>query len=253
MGQRRLRRLHLVTAIIFSFISAAAFARNLRSQYLQPLRNDRSVPAKCAEFPLSSFAHVQQTLTVGVRHSDQEGFDIALDITRTQVQSLHRSLKRLRRRGGSTLDVDNDLSPQMRELYRNVLQEGRDRGFTYYSEGEVLELLGLMAIKGRYPAPEYFVTGGLEYGGQKQTVGELDIVVVRASDCQAILIGEVKLNPNHIRKARSQLRRFTEYVANFAGKTSQPKLAIVDNAETDAVEGQSSCQEDLFGDASGFN
>src|SRR5262249_49694048 len=91
----------------------------------------------------------------------------------------------------------------------------REMGFDFHSEGEVLELLGLVSLRNEYPPEQFFPTGGIAYhkANSGVVIGELDIVIGRRSDCQVVVVGEAKLG-NSTSTAKDQMKRFHQFVSN---------------------------------------
>ncbi|MBN20287.1 MAG: hypothetical protein CL678_03280 [Bdellovibrionaceae bacterium] len=81
----------------------------------------------------------------------------------------------------------------------------------YKDFGSVCEEIATQEIKEDYPSDRYEVTGNLVYQNSQRTIGELDIVVLRKEDKEAVVIGEVKcwkkLSQGRS-KALRQLERF---------------------------------------------
>ena len=85
----------------------------------------------------------------------------------------------------------------------------------YQQFGNICEQVARLRVQEQYAAPQYEVVVGIGYDGHGRTLGELDVVVFRSSDNEAILVGEVKCwkNLDAARaKAESQLRRFEGHI-----------------------------------------
>jgi hypothetical protein len=117
---------------------------------------------------------------------------------------------------GSANGADN-----LRRHFNHMAKETIAGNFSYSAVGDVLEILspfGLdsanKSINDSFPPSEYYVNGGWEYKRDNgQTMGELDIIVARKSDCSVVALGESKLTTTkymrkRFSKARSQLKRF---------------------------------------------
>jgi len=125
-----------------------------------------------------------------------------------------------------TREEAKELTPYLEKIASRFVLS--DTSFT--NEGDVLELLWPESLsktseplKTIYPETEYFYTGGLEYrhaGGR--TLGELDILIGRRSDCQIIAFGEAKLGIKSLAKARSQLARFIAFLDSYADLLKVP-------------------------------
>jgi hypothetical protein len=99
-----------------------------------------------------------------------------------------------------------DLYPQLRA-----------QPVSYKVFGTVCEQVAKLEIMEQYDTKDYIVTSGILYANRTRTLGELDIVVLRRSDEEAILIGEVKCwrdLSGAQKKARSQLSRFTGTISS---------------------------------------
>ena len=73
-----------------------------------------------------------------------------------------------------------------------LLEELRDSGVNYEIVGTVCEQVARIELYKTYPASEYEIVNGIEYGDNTRTIGELDVVVFKKSTKQAVLVGEVK-------------------------------------------------------------
>lgn len=114
-----------------------------------------------------------------------------------------------------------------------------EKDFDFDTEGEVLELLALVDLEKEYPPQEYFHTGGIEYTSryvkQHHTMGELDIVIGRISDCKIVAIGESKLGLHRLGKAKEQLARFMNFL-NEVKKESQQNPRYLDSISVRYVQ-----------------
>ncbi|MDG0815192.1 hypothetical protein [Bdellovibrio svalbardensis] len=87
----------------------------------------------------------------------------------------------------------------------------RDSGEKYSVVGTVCEQVAKLDMQQIYPAPQYTVITGIQYGTKKRVIGELDVIVFQNDSKKAILVGEVKCyqDPHAgISKAREQRTRF---------------------------------------------
>lgn len=82
--------------------------------------------------------------------------------------------------------------------------------------GTVCEYLAKDRIAQRFPASRFEVRVGIVYSEEGgRTLGELDVVVFRTSDDEAVWVGEVKCRrdfPDALRHAHEQLHRFQNHV-----------------------------------------
>src|SRR5690606_19697162 len=81
--------------------------------------------------------------------------------------------------------------------------------------GTVCEQVAKLQLELAYTPDQYTVKTGIAYGDGKRTIGELDVVVFRNSDSEAILVGEVKCwrkMGSGLSKAREQRSRFKQNI-----------------------------------------
>lgn len=101
--------------------------------------------------------------------------------------------------------------------------------------GTICEYLTMLRLEEMYPASDYRIEVGIEYRVRNRVIGEIDVVVFRNTDMEAILVGQVKCRKsmNSARKhANEQNHRFAEVI--FTGdcntvtyrSTSDSSLAI---------------------------
>jgi len=69
--------------------------------------------------------------------------------------------------------------------------------------GTICEYLTKIRLEDQYPATDYDIEVGIEYRLAGRTVGEIDVVVFRKDDQEAVLVGQVKCRQN-ISSARGQ-------------------------------------------------
>lgn len=87
----------------------------------------------------------------------------------------------------------------------------KDSGENYQITGAVCEEVARLQLEDVYPRGDFFVVTGIAYGDSRRTIGELDVVVFRSSDLEAVVVGEVKCWRSlggALNKARQQLSRF---------------------------------------------
>lgn len=79
--------------------------------------------------------------------------------------------------------------------------------------GTVCEEMARIDLEKEFPKDFYDIRVGIQYRDNSRTIGELDIIVFRRSDEEAVLIGEVKCWRNlkgALKKANRQLNRFQD-------------------------------------------
>jgi hypothetical protein len=202
-----MKKLKLGTYFFALFVPLASFAAP--NPDFRSTREDPSVPEHCRELTPSSFSNLEsQDLFFGITGALERGFTDEVRLDRKDATLLWNQL-----RGKDKSVLPMHLSPLMTEL-----EEARTQmAFTYKSEGEVLEAMALRQLRERYPPSEYFTTGGYTYlnpanPGKFETVGELDVIVGRRTDCAVLRIGEAKLGLKQLGHAREQLRRFRSWL-----------------------------------------
>ncbi|WP_413587277.1 hypothetical protein [Bdellovibrio sp. HCB274] len=87
----------------------------------------------------------------------------------------------------------------------------KNSGANFEPDGAVCEELEKVRLGQIYPADKYLISGDIEYSTGKETIGELDTVVIDRSNGKVILLGEVKCWKNMedgLMKAKSQMMRF---------------------------------------------
>lgn len=116
----------------------------------------------------------------------------------------------------------------------------------YVVFGTICEYLTKIRLEDQYPSNEYDIEVGIEYRLGGRVVGEIDVVVFRKADKEAVLVGQVKCRKsmssarNH---AAEQNRRFKDtmngsYARNSKvtfRSTSNPNLLVTDT-QMDEVE-----------------
>lgn len=179
--------------------------------YLDNLREDLLVPAHCRTTTMAYFFRAQdiQYITYGVRGAQAKGFTYEVPLTRNQMASLWRAFSHPSEAGRILQQ-----NPELAETYRLIYDHASLMDIDWQVEGEILEVLAVIILKQLYPAPQYYVTGGVEYhlGANSRTLGELDLMVGDASNCQIFVVGEAKLGTHRLSKAQEQLRRFYQFL-----------------------------------------
>ncbi len=96
--------------------------------------------------------------------------------------------------------------------YFNLL---KDLPVKYHSHGAVCEYMARHQFQQQYSADQYDVVVGIAYRDESRIIGELDLVVFRKVDGEAIAYGEVKCR-RHARHAHThavrQLARFHDSI-----------------------------------------
>ena len=91
------------------------------------------------------------------------------------------------------------------------LEELRDSAVDYTVFGTVCEQVARLEYADDFPPSHYDIVVGIQYMRGSRVLGELDVVVFRRKDRQAVLVGEVKCRRSFSaarRKAEEQLNRF---------------------------------------------
>jgi hypothetical protein len=198
----------MVMLVIFFglFSGPLSFAQS----FFKPLRVDPSVPGHCVQPELSDFASASETVFYGITGAVLKGFTHEVALDRKDAATLWNAKL-------SGVPHPPGLSRDLMAIFDQLTAMAGASGFTYKAEGEVLEALAINQMASDYPLNEYFITGGISYfepvgGGRFQTLGELDLVVGRRSDCAIVTIGEAKLGVRQINHARSQINRFLVWI-----------------------------------------
>jgi len=105
-------------------------------------------------------------------------------------------------------------SPQSQATSQKVIDlfnilKGHPQNYEVF--GTVCEEVARLRLYKEFPSSLYHITTGIEYGTPTRVIGELDVIIFRKSDKEAILIGEVKCWKNlksARKKANIQLTRF---------------------------------------------
>ncbi|MBS1970517.1 MAG: hypothetical protein JSU04_09420 [Bdellovibrionales bacterium] len=94
---------------------------------------------------------------------------------------------------------------------QDLFEQLRDSGLNYEVVGTVCEQVSRLELQKAYPASQYEIINGIEYGDATRTIGELDVVIFEKTTKKAVLVGEVKCwkdLKSAIAKARDQRLRF---------------------------------------------
>ncbi len=92
-----------------------------------------------------------------------------------------------------------------------VFEKLQSSGENYEIAGTVCEQVARLELYETYPAPQFEIVTGIEYGDKSRVIGELDVVVFNRSDAKAVVVAEVKCwenAPAGARKASEQQTRF---------------------------------------------
>ena len=213
---------------VLVFVSATAFASGRPA--FKAKTDDLTVVDKCETYQPAFFtAEPIVYFTVGIAGTKRAGLSEEINISRSEAKLLWRVLypkssESQVRKALSKISKSEKLSE-----YLELLEEGKvERGATYNSEGEILEVLSYNFLpdsnsflshvadhfEGRdFDEDDFFVTGGVTYHDTKngRTIGELDVIVGDTETCTVFAIGEAKLGGKKS-KARRQLDRIKNYI-----------------------------------------
>ena len=107
--------------------------------------------------------------------------------------------------------------PSLEPFYRMIEANYRPMGFTFGSEGEILEILALVYLQAAFPVERYYHTGGYGYLNHQREVGELDIIVGERESCAVVVVGQAKLGLGSSGSAWEQIRRFKNFLGSRLG------------------------------------
>jgi len=124
----------------------------------------------------------------------------------------------------------------------------------YQTFGTICEYLTMLRLEEAYPADEYDIEVGIQYEVGGRVIGEIDVVVFREQDHEAVLVGQVKCSRNMgsaNRHAREQNDRFFKTMARAENQheevlftsTSKPELEITDD-QMDEVKSYITASQD---------
>ncbi len=191
--------------VLLSFIlSSSVFA----GTHVEHLRNDQTVPEHCQTNKISDFfSEDLQYITYSRTGGVQRGFDYEYEISRETLRKLWGIFKGSSPGGASGGWAKSD-------HYNLILENYEAMDFDFDDEGQVLEILALLELKKNLDTSKYYITGSVAYSGGKGSnrIGELDIVIGEIETCKVVTVGEVKINPRRLGKARGQLSRFRRFV-----------------------------------------
>lgn len=194
--------------------------------------DDLLVDDRCEEYLPKYFKQEEVTFfTVSTNGTKRAGFDEEIKIDRNDARLLWNILYPNSKEGTKKNAFDKIKNNSSLLKYLEILEKGIEtHEATYYSEGEVLEVLSYNLLpesdtflemlakhfKGqRFSREDYFITGGVTYYSDSgQTIGELDVIVGDATTCSIFAIGEAKLGGRHT-KARRQLDRIDNFIRSI--------------------------------------
>jgi len=203
--------------ILFVFLMTTTAAQ--ADQNFLPLRKDFNVPGHCQDIGLKEFSGPLSWFTVGRKGAEDFGFTYEIPLERQDATILWDFMKSVAKdRGEFKVWKEILQDTELHGHYRNLMAHHKGMGVQFGNEGEVLEVLASEALRLMFPAPQYFVTGGVEYrnGAGGRTIGEVDVMIGDAKSCQIVMVGEVKLGGSRsLSKAKSQLFRFSNFLNDF--------------------------------------
>lgn len=181
------------------------------SRYVRALRVDRHIPCDCKPFNIHQFKSPNvRYIVFGINST--KGANEKIDLNRDEARALWKAFSP-KTDEATQVAMQKELASKSPRLadYIEVLDYARElQGFSFGSEGDVLEALVIAKKEEKYALPYYFVTGGISYG-KTHTEGELDLVVFERVSCAVIEVGEAKLSSG-TNDARKQLARFRKFV-----------------------------------------
>lgn len=218
---------------ILTILSSLAITVTCRADdYFETDRKDTLVPADCKKPELNDFAKYKdiQYVTFSIEGGKQHGFNFEIPLSRDEITLLWQAVKSRSPNGSIARQIERDAT--LKNAYDVLKKSEKVMGFTWGKEGDILESLAIASMRDRFPENAFFITGGLAYHNYKdsRTIGELDVVVGHADTCEIVLIGEAKENVGEGNFARSQLRRFAQFIQSKLNKKSislMPELITI--------------------------
>lgn len=200
-----------IWALTVTFTSAAR-----ADEYFRQTRVDQTVPEECRDLGIKNFSAGESIkyITLSINNAKEHGFTHEYELDRDDAEWLWRSYRHNGHPEPSARTTRLDREVVLIDQYKDIM------GLDFGSEGQVLELLGLVSLKDEYPDNQYFQTGGLEYheSASSETMGELDLLVGERATCQIVVIGEAKLGVHAIDKATEQLKRIHDFLGRHLPK-----------------------------------
>lgn len=199
--------------IIFTFQLSTVRA----DQYLNTLRVDNNVPEHCREPKIEHFMTDYKIVMWSIHGALEKGFTHEYPQNRECMAQLWDIF---RDNSVQVLAKSGFRSPKSCEYgdrdFKLLLENAEERGYDFDKEGDVLELLANLTLEQEYGTDEYFSSSGIEYRMPgERTLGELDVIIQRRDNCQAVVVGEAKLGLKALSKARDQVSRFRNYLAQL--------------------------------------
>lgn len=218
ISKLRGRTLGLFLGLPLTLVLGISWSVSARAgTYFDHLRKDSTVPEACRQLEMTNFKGPLRIIRMGTKGARKKGFGYEYPMKRDTARALWAAGRALAQKhvvDDVTLDQIRKDPDGVRflEIIQNNFQA---MGFDFHSEGEVLELLGLVSLRGEYPPAEYFHTGGVAYHkrGEGTIIGELDLIVGRRNDCRVVVVGEAKLG-NASSHAKDQMRRFQQFLGS---------------------------------------
>lgn len=223
----KFKSIMFVLTLVFSLQSLATDA------YFKNLKEDKKVPAHCQSTVINYFSDTTiDVFTFGLEGAADRGFTFEYELNREQARFLweiflnnnHNSRKLHQRlRNEPNLSASYDILRANQSL----------RNFDFKKEGDVLELLALewlqVELDRRYGHAKYFIHGSVEYHPPgRNTMGELDLLIARTSDCKVVGFGESKLGFGGLGKARRQLKRFQGFMQRLRSNTHFKSIDMIE-------------------------
>lgn len=202
--------------IIILFVAVLWGPAAQADQFFRPHRFDQTVPEHCRDMDINFFDGPFHDVTVGVVGARQKGFTHEIPIRRDQANVLWHVFKE-RARNSVNMAAERYMvqDPSLEPFYRMIEANYRQMGFTFNSEGDVLELLSLVYMQSVFPPSQYYHTGGYGYIWQSREMGELDMIIGRRTDCEVVVVGQAKLGIGSVSAAWEQIERFKSFVAHI--------------------------------------
>lgn len=199
--------------------------------YFNNLRNDQNIPEKCRATQINYFKNPHlDFFTVGIQGAVDRGFTYEYPIKRDEAHNIWSYVKRNKKNGSTDQDVSNngqgirlntlmldpgqiDVDGKLNKEKELIIDNMDSMDFDFHSEGDVLELLAVLAIEQKLGS-KYFVYGSVAYHdlNETRTKGELDLVVSETETCHVVAVGEAKLGVDQLSHAHHQLNRFKNFL-----------------------------------------
>lgn len=198
----RLNVLKSVSLVGFAVFLGLGFSSGVfADQYFDYQRTDKNIPEKCRNFKIENFRTASKWVIYGISGATKKGFTHEYPISREEATMLWKAI--------------NSNNSNYKSTQLDILKtDGQVMGFDFKKEGDVLEALALVDLEREYPPNLYVMTGGLAYheAGGPSLLGEVDVLVMKKTDCSVVAIGEAKLGHGQLSHAKSQLNRFYDFL-----------------------------------------